>query len=119
MMTPITHPLAIAHAEASVAWSRVEFRSHTPEHTAYDIAFKAWKAAGYPLRLDPPKNTVRARAQFAVCADGTWEASSLWDGAQMHHAAGDGLNDAYRTSYAVVDVPLPEPAAEVVGSVEP
>lgn len=117
-MTPITHPLAIAHAEASVAWSRVGFRVSAPEWKDYDVAFNAWKAAGYPLRTDPPQNTVKVRIAVATCADGTWEASSAFTGGQEHHAAGDWLDGPYVTSYVVADVRLPERAPEVVGEVE-
>jgi len=117
-MTSITHPLAIAHAEAAVAWSRVAFRTRTLEWEAYDAAFSAWKAAGYPLRIDPPPNTTRVRIAVATCADGTWEASSAFTGGQEHHAAGDGLNGPYVTSYVAADVRLPEVVPDVVGEVE-
>jgi len=117
-MNPITHPLAIAHTEAYAAWAKAGRPEGGDLDRANDATHEAWEAAGFPLVAEVAPNTVKVRIAVATCADGTWEASSAFTGGQEHHAAGDGLNDAYRTSYVTAHVYLPEPVVEVAGEVE-
>ena len=77
----------------------------------------AWRAAGCPIYADPSPNTVKVRVAVSVSPDGKWAAhggSHNPEGALDHceHEDGD------RASWITAHVPLPEPAAEIVGEVE-
>lgn len=115
------HPLAIAYLETQAAYIAAPLCNDAAECAAYVKAHTAWRDAGCPvhatLPTEAPPGFIRVRIAVAVCADGAWEASSAFTGGQRHEQAGDGLDAPYRTSYVTADVPLPEPAAEIVAEV--
>ena len=113
-MTPITHPLAIAYLDAEIAYLKAPRRGNSGKRLAAVRAYDAWVGAGYPLRLDLPKNTVKVRIAVSVNDKGHGIARCVNPGeSEPGRIGGD------RLTFVTADVPLPEPAAEVVGSVEP
>lgn len=108
-MKPITHPLAIAYLERWVT------------DAGHDQQFAAWESAGYPLYADatePLPNTVRVRVLVNVATTGAWSAAG---GSNPDYDPTEGVDHAPgdRLVWLVQDVPLPEPAAEIVAEIEP
>lgn len=67
-----------------------------------------------------PPNTAKVRIAVAVNADGEWSADGAdsWQDGYAINAAKAAVADDSRVTFVTAYAPLPEPPAEVAGSVE-